>query len=555
MTNRTAGCHFERCLLALSVLVLMGSSVRAAGPEVQSMLPAGVQRGAEATIRLSGKFDTWPPEVWFDRPGLSAEPAEEKGQLVLRAPADAPPGTYWMRLYDSAGATPPWPVVVGMLPEVTESDDEDSKIAESTRQLPCTINGRLAKRGEIDIYRVALSKGETLIASVVANGVLGSPMDGVLQIADPRGFVLKQVDDECGLDPLIVFRAPQDGEYLVRLFAFPETPDSSIAYAGDQTYVYRLTLTTGGFVDHALPLAVRAGSTTESKLCGWNLGDEPRTASLVAAPDCEQVAAFCEASAGVIPVAVVQHTCVTADAAADPAEPQSLELPVTVSGRLAKPAESHTFRFKGEKGQKLRIAVESRSLSFPLDAAIQIVDVDGKVLQEVDDASRAPDPRTEFEVPSDGQYDVTIRDLYGRGGLRFAYRMTIEPVRPDFSLSLAADQFTLTGEKPLEIPVAIDRSGFSGEIEITAIGLPEGVTAEPVTSPGEGDTAKEVKLKLTAATGAAGGPFRVAGRAADASEPIERTARFSVPNKPGTLADAWLTVAATEDAEAAVSDE
>ena len=34
---------------------------------------------------------------------------------------------------------------------------------------------------------------------------------------------------------------------------------------------YRLTLTTGGFVDHTLPLAVQAGQPAEVALFGWNL--------------------------------------------------------------------------------------------------------------------------------------------------------------------------------------------------------------------------------------------------------------------------------------------
>ena len=37
------------------------------------------------------------------------------------------------------------------------------------------------------------------------------------------------------------------------------------------SFVYRLTLTTGGFVDHTLPLAVRRGQPAEIKLGGWNL--------------------------------------------------------------------------------------------------------------------------------------------------------------------------------------------------------------------------------------------------------------------------------------------
>ena len=57
------------------------------------------------------------------------------------------------------------------------------------------------------------------------------------------------------------------------------------------------------------------------------------------------------------------------------------------------------------------------------------------------------------------------------------YRLSIEPVQPDFSLSLAADSFVLEKGKPLEISVNVAaRDGFKGPIEISAIGLPPGVT-------------------------------------------------------------------------------
>ena len=44
----------------------------------------------------------------------------------------------------------------------------------------------------------------------------------------------------------------------MRAFAFPAAPDSSINFAGKIDFIYRLTLTTGGFIDHALPMALKA---------------------------------------------------------------------------------------------------------------------------------------------------------------------------------------------------------------------------------------------------------------------------------------------------------
>ena len=46
----------------------------------------------------------------------------------------------------------------------------------------------------------------------------------------------------------MTFQAPDDGTYVVRLFAFPSVPDASVRFAGGERFIYRLTLTTGAFV-------------------------------------------------------------------------------------------------------------------------------------------------------------------------------------------------------------------------------------------------------------------------------------------------------------------
>ena len=63
--------------------------------------------------------------------------------------------------------------------------------------------------------------------------------------------MLEQMEDTLWFDPRIVFTAPEDGTYYVRTFAFPADPNSTIQFAGAASYIYRLTLTTGPFVDHS----------------------------------------------------------------------------------------------------------------------------------------------------------------------------------------------------------------------------------------------------------------------------------------------------------------
>ena len=126
----------------------------------------------------------------------------------------------------------PWPFVVGTLPEMLEQEPNNGLDQVQESQLPVTINGRLERSGDIDVYAVRLQKGETLVASLEANRILASPMDGVLQICDDAGFVIEQNDDCRGLDPQMAFTAPRDGAYRLRVFAFPSTPNSTIRFAG-----------------------------------------------------------------------------------------------------------------------------------------------------------------------------------------------------------------------------------------------------------------------------------------------------------------------------------
>src|SRR5205823_3856860 len=100
---------------------------------------------------------------------------------------------------------------------------------------------------------------------------LRSPMDAVVQVLTPDGFVLEQNNDSNGLDPFVAVLIPKDGVYVVRTFAFPAVPDTTIRLSGAENYVYRLTVTTGAYADYAFPLAVNREHPGAAELVGWNL--------------------------------------------------------------------------------------------------------------------------------------------------------------------------------------------------------------------------------------------------------------------------------------------
>ncbi len=400
-------------------------------------------------------------------------------------------------------------------PEVVEVEPNDEPKAPQRLGLrSATVNGRLARAGDVDGFAVNLTRGQTLVADIEAARHLGSPMDAVLQVVSAEGFVLAQNDDDVGRDPRIVFEAPSDGTYIVRLFAFPATPDSSIRFAGADDYMYRLTLTTGGFLDYAFPLAVGRAGPAVVEAIGWNIpgprflpiGDPMRATSFLWP---------------------TLHWPIPPRSVGFPSprrwrrspticrEPQAIASPVALSGRIEPPGDQDVFRLSLQKGDKRVIRVESHALGRPLDPTLRILDPAGKILAESDDTGRNDrDLERSFTAPADGEYRFVIRDLNGRGGPRFAYLLSVLEPRPDFALVLASDRFDLTPGKMTKITVAVQRKdGLAEPIEIGPQDLPAGIAAKPVTSKTGDASARCLLLALSADDRARSGPFRITGRA------------------------------------------
>jgi hypothetical protein len=92
-----------------------------------------------------------------------------------------------------------------------------------------------------------------------------------------------------------------------------------------------------------------------------------------------------------------------------------------------------------------------------------------------DDGGPAPgnDSSLTFDPPADGEYQVRITDANRAAGPTYAYRLTVRPPRPDFTI-----RFTPTAPKVWKggaVPVTITATridGFDGPIDVKFDGLP-----------------------------------------------------------------------------------
>jgi len=538
--------RFSLCFVFAAFLAnLHPLAALAAPPAVTGLFPAGVQVGQSAKVILRGTVGDPAPQVWCSRPGVTLTPGEKPAEWTLTAAGDAFPGVAWIRFHNAEGASDLRPVYVGTLAEVIEAEPNNTAAqAQKIETLPVVVNGVLHKGGELDGFAVLLEAGQTLTASLEAHRGLGSPMDGVLQMVTPDGFVVAQNDDDRGFDPQLSFTAPRPGTYIVRVFAFPSDPNSTINYAGAETYLYRLTLATGPVADHPVPLAIGESVSPPAalQLAGTNLPAEGASATPVLLDGEVFLPMALPATFLAHRLPVVPHGLSVEAAQPDAAMPQSLALPACLTGHVAHAGEVDTYRFTGEKGKTVRFSVEARRFDSPLDPLLRLRGPDGKVLKEQDDEGRKSfDIELGHTLPADGEYRIEVADRFRGGGPRFAYLLTVDIPGPDFRLTAEANRWTLKSGTPLEIPVAIERqSAFAEEILITVEGLPadSGITVAEAKSEVKGETAKSVKLKLESqGTAALSLPIRIVGTAAGKT----RRADAPIAGVTDRTANLWLT--------------
>jgi hypothetical protein len=544
-------------------------------PRWQTLFPSGARQGSTCTLTvIGGEFNSWPVATWTDGADISlralplsapegAEAEPESGrtqsgpsemqpsdirQLEITVPADARPGVHWLRLHDDHGVTSLRPFLVGTLPEVEEQEPNDSiEQAQRLDLAAVVVNGRLQEKADADAFAVQLERGQTLVADLLANEILGSSMDAILQVSSMDGAILEQNHDTRGLDPRIVFTAPSTDTFVVRCFAFPKVGDWIIGFDGGESYVYRLTLTTQGFVDYLYPPVWNASQPGQVEPVGWNIPETARRLTTAQLPSPNGGDVFHPDLGNTAFLRMVSRAVFVEPRDSQGREPLVFQVPCWIGGVLAEPDETDVYEFDLQKDQAVNFRVEARNAGSPLDAVLVFYDSDGKQLERNDDVNEDRDSAIGYDIKEDGRYRLEIFDLHRGGGPGYFYALkAAQAEEPDFDLAVKEKLFTIQAGSTVEIAVAVKRlHGFDGAIEITATALPPGVTATKAVSEAEGDSAGTVTLKLTA-TGEeprSSGSFRVVGTTT-APQALTREVRSKLPRLLPPVPHLWLTVGA-----------
>ncbi len=542
-------------VLMIILLGLLSLRVEAQNANLTGLFPAGGQIGSTVEVSLIGTIpeDIGPLHAHVDRSGLRVEPLEATGKVRVLIEDDAVPGRYWIRFTNVQSAFDPQPFLVGTLPERLEVEPNDANDhAEAIGdQVSVVINSRFAESGDVDTFAITMEEGQILVADLDAHEAIGSPLDAILQVASRDGFVLHQVNDSPGLDPRLVYRAPHAGTFLVRTFCFPETPNSSIRFAGGETYVYRLTLTTGGALLQTHPSVVSilepVGDRSPLQPIGENLSFDLVEDALQIDPiDDETSRVWAPGLAGTVDVLRVSHRVIVEGESAD--DTLGWEPPLTIGGRISEPHQTDRYPIAIRKDRALRIRVEAHAIGSPLDPVLILRSEDGSELKRIDDNRGELDPTHVYQSSHDGRVFVELSDLYGRGSPEMVYRIHVEEPTPQVDLWVDSNRIVAPPGETVSLQVKIDRrDGYAEPVDLTVIGLPHGVLTSTATSRVGDDSAKSITLRIRVNNDAPAwsGPIRVVGcpRGGDdryriATAPLLRNDR---------TATIWLTIPPRND--------
>jgi len=485
--------------------------------QLTSIHPVAVQRGTEQQVRLRSNFtldDTY--ATFFDRPGISMTYAETEPieaprkkrasvgtpfRFEVNVPEDQPTGVYEVRVATKQAVSSISHLLVTDFPVVVESEEaNDLPDSAQSVSVPAAVCGVCEKKEDVDCFRFTGVRGQRISAQVYAQRVtecihimvVKHPvyhMNPILTLLGPNGQVVAENDNFYGGDPFLNCELPEDGEYVFRI--------RDVRYAGSEKFAYCLEISDRPFLKALFPLAVQAGTAVEAQPVGYGFDDaSPMTLDAAGDESHGWNSARYQAEnwlTNEVPILTSPHPQYAAGDGSDSIESAvSIEMPCGISGRVSEQDGAQYFGFDAKKGQRYSFEVEAHRHGLPLDAVLEVLNADGKVLVEVDDSRGSPhagfwvtkDGLLRFSAPSDGRYYISVRDLNGRGGDHFVYYLNAQLDGPDFELYGEYYYAMLAPGTRMMWFARINRlNGFDGPVTIGIEGLPTGVEMSPATIP------------------------------------------------------------------------
>lgn len=346
-------------------------------PELAALSPRGIQRGTPTRVKLSGKNLLSSVAVEFNNPKLQGKivPSDterpDEAWIEIAPAADLPRGTYQVAVATEGGKSGMLPIEVDDLPQLTETEANNSPKNAPVVSLPAGVWGALAARGDIDHIAFDAKAGQIIVCELAAKR-LGSVLNGVLTLLDPAGEVVAGNNDFDGQDPLVGYRIPADGRYTARV--------SDLTLTGSDKHFYRLSIGELPYVTACYPVSVPANQEAEIELVGFNLPPGTRVKLPAGPPGDRPVPVDANRFRLARPLTVLASAgseLVEAEPNDMPEKATSLAVPGSINGRIAAAGDADLFRFEAKAGQSWIIETEGERRQLPIDTRLEVLDAKG----------------------------------------------------------------------------------------------------------------------------------------------------------------------------------
>lgn len=514
-------------------------------PDLDLVVPPHFTRGKTTLVRCAGRNFGSSAKLLLPFPAevREASSADNMATFSVTPTAAAPLGSHPVRVIAAGGVSNLRLVAISDLPVVMEQEPNDTFENAQKLAVPTVVTGPLNHPArDIESFRFTATAGERLTITTQTRS-LGLSPDLRISLYDSQRKQLATAEGTPGLleDERIDFTLPASGDYYIKLH---DADYENIGWTND----YTLVISRANYVRTVFPLGGRRGEPLMVTTFDRDGNKSVVETKVPAEPNADAWKLPLDSYPGSLPwpMASGGHREVLEDRlpvvmpnAGEVSEyERSTDWPVTINGRIAEPDEQDAFRITVKPGQHIRAIVDAYYRGSSLDGHLLVYDPLGKkLIAENNDMQLRGnvDPGATFEVPAGvTSIVVSLRDVFGRGGAEYPYRLTIEVGGPDFILSIGeeshralndkarlydhADTLNLRPGEPTKLPVSVARTkedapynfgpmaGFQGPITVRAIDAPPGITVEPVVI-GAGKTSGA--LIATAAASAPRGPFEL----------------------------------------------
>jgi hypothetical protein len=474
-------------------MILLGlasvSPVRAVAPKLNSITPAGGQRGTDIDLKLAGVRLEDTQEIILYSPGVEVLKFDaSKTNSVkahLRIASDCRLGEHQLRVRTATGVSELRTFYVGAFKGIDEAEPNNEPAKAQKIPLNVTVAGSIGQE-DTDCFVIEAKKGQRLSAEIEAMRLGRAAFDPYLAILESNGTVLTAADDTALLmqDAFVSILAPNDGRYIIQV--------RETSYGGNDNFVYRLHVGDFPRPTAVYPAGGKAGETLSAKFIGDPSGDFYQNVKLPDAAQ-EKFGAFAEQDGLLAPspnwMRVSSFPNVMESSSNQDrqhATATDLTPPFALNGIIAQKGEVDWFRFPGKKGQALDVSVYARWLRSPLDSVLEVFDTKGASLAVNDDSAGA-DSMVKFTPAADGDYFVRIKDQLGEGRSDYVYRIEITPSQPSLALRIpTVNRNDTQSRQHIVVPrgnrfatvISAKRANFSGDLAFSMEGLPSGVTLQ-----------------------------------------------------------------------------